>query len=601
MTAFAAILHRNEDAPLVPGIAEALSSVTGRSAAAVRLGRCALIVAPLHAGDPAAPIVTPSGSVLAGQMLFEGGRYTDCPAGEYAFASWDPVRQTLQCARDGLGIRLLYVAESTDAIVVTNVLAAALRHPRISDAQDEAALIAFLAYGGSIDEVRTCYRDIKVLPPGHTLTIDGESFDARLWRHWHFPAPDGVRRTDEAILEEYRALLANAVRDRLDRHGTSIFLSGGIDSTTMAAAAIDVAPANTLHAITTRYPRFVDDVELPFTRAAADRLGLPLTVLDADTHAPWQVDPGDPPLTAPLDEPMLADWRDALACAASHGTVSLYGEDGDALLRPPGWRALRNAASVAAIGVAAARYTLAQRRRPYVGLRWRERMGLVRRRTPSPPPWLSEEARAALDRSEPATVLGRAPEPLPPHPTRPEAQAILTSPTISRHFAATIAPETTRRRVELRFPILDTRLIRFVMSVPAIPWCQQKTLPRRAYRGRLPDEVLDRPKTPLIGFNEGLVAAWRMAHGGAVTPADAIAPFIKMDDWTRALQHGAPEAVMAAWRVCALNVWLAARSGTADRSGVGASERSERATRAEWGYGVPASERVGGPAAKPPD
>ena len=42
----------------------------------------------------------------------------------------------------------------------------------------------------------------------------------------------------------------------------------------------------------------------------------------------------------------------ALACAQRHGTVALYGEDGDALFRPPGWRPLRQTASLAQIGIA---------------------------------------------------------------------------------------------------------------------------------------------------------------------------------------------------------------------------------------------------------
>lgn len=548
MTAFAAILHRDDEPPLVPGIATTLSEVTGRPAAALTLGRCALIGAPLHADDPPSPVGTPSGAWI-GSSAEDG-----------ACAAWDGGAQTLTCRRDGLGLRLLYVAEATNAIVVTNVLSAALSHPRISGALNEKALVAFLAYGGAGDEIRTCYRDIRVVPPGHTLTIDGRSFAARLARHWRFPEADGIQRSSSRILEEYRTLLADAVRDRLDPRGTSIFLSGGIDSTTMAAAAVEVAAPGTLHAITTRYPRYVDDQELPFTRAAAARLHLPLTILDADRHVPWQGEVDDPPAPAPLDEPMLADWRDALRCAAGHGTVALYGEDGDALLRPPGWNALRRTASIGAIALAAAAYTITRRRRPYLGMRWRERLGLVPRRTHPAPAWLSADARAILTREEPATLLGQLPEPLPPHPTRPEAQAILTSTTISRHFSATIAPETTRQRIELRFPILDTRLIRFVMSVPAIPWCQQKALPRRAYRGRLPDAVLDRPKMPLIGFNEGMVAAWRSATGGrAARPAGDVARWIEAGPWTSAMEQGSAEAVMAAWRVTALESWLAGR------------------------------------------
>ena len=552
MTAFAAVLHGDGDAAPTDAVAAALSVVTGRPASTTALGRCALLTSPLHAGDPPGPVRMPSGSLMAGSKPLD--------TGEYAYAVWDPADETLLCARDGLGIRLLYVATGQNTIVVTNVLAAALRHPRIAPTVDETALIEFLAYGTSLDHARTCYRDVRVLPPGHTLTIDARSFVARMHRHWTFPVADGLRRTDADILEECRSLLAGAVRDRLEARGTAIFLSGGLDSTTIAAAACAVAPPGTLHAITTRYPRYVDDVEVPFARAAAERLALPLSIIDAGTRVPWEHDADAPPLASPLDEPMLADWRDALAHAARHGTVALYGEDGDALMRPPGWDALRNEASIGEIGLAAARYTLSRARRPYIGLRWRERLGIVRPHRFSAPAWLTADARAALDDSPPATVLGCAPEPLPPHSTRPEAQAVLTSTTIARHFAATIAPETTLRRVELRFPLLDTRIVRLVMSVPAIPWCQEKTLLRRAYRGRLPDSVLDRPKSPLIGFNEGLVAAWRQSPASDVRPpGDPIARWIDAGLWTRALQSDAADAVMTAWRVSALAAWLTPR------------------------------------------
>jgi asparagine synthase (glutamine-hydrolysing) len=596
MTAFAAVVQKRDDPAAIAAVAQALVPVTGATASSLVSGRCALLVAPLHRTDAATPVARTSGVTVVGSIVLEdpghlaltlgepdaagvpgliGAAYDrwqeQCAehlSGEYAFALWDPRQQVLVCARDGLGIRLVYIAESPEAIVVTNVLAAALRHPSIPNDLDETAMAAFLAHGGSADATRTCFRHVKVLPPGHTLTIpaDGRSRGA-LQRHWHFPLSDGRRRTTAEILEEYRTLLAGAVRDRLDAGGTSIFLSGGIDSTTMAAAATEVAPAGALHAITTRYTRYVEDVEFPYTRAAAGHLGVPLTVLDADAHEPWSVDPADPPLTAPLDEPMLADWRDALAAAAGHGTVSLYGEDGDALLRPPGWHGLRNTGSIAAIGFAAIGYALTSRRRPYVGLRWRERIGMVRAPGQPLPDWLTAEARARLDRSNGESVLGHALDPLPPHPTRREAQNVLTSTTISRNFAATIAPENTHRRVELRFPLLDTRLIRLVVSVPPIPWCQHKTLPRRAYRHRLPATILKRPKTPLSGFNEAYVAEWRRRQCGRLTtPAGPIDAWVDLRKWAGAIETGAPAAVMAAWRVGVLDGWLAARSLGTERA-----------------------------------
>ncbi len=50
-----------------------------------------------------------------------------------------------------------------------------------------------------------------------------------------------------------------------------------------------------------------------------------------------------------------------------------------------------------------------------------------------------------------------------------------------------------------RHPYLDLRVIGFLLSVPPVPWAREKLLMREAMRGRLPDAVLARRKTPLVG------------------------------------------------------------------------------------------------------
>ena len=589
MTAFAAVLHKRGGPPSIAGVGDALRSVYGSTPNLVERGACALLAAPLHHGDPGS--CTGATSTVVGGVVLEGkrelaaaldegrsasaialvaaaharwgDRFTEHLSGEYAFALWDSRSETFVCARDGMGLRLLYVADSADTLIVTNVLAAALSHPAIDSDIDEGALVEFLYCGGAQDATRTCYRHIQVLPAGHTLSIDVRRNATRMHRHWHFPRPDPAPpQSDGAVLEQYRSALADAVRDRIDDRGTSIFLSGGIDSTTIAATARRVAAPGSLHAITARYPGYATDDELPYARAAATHLDLPLTVIDANRHGAWPLPGPSHPTPEPLDEPMLADWLDAVGCAASHGSVALYGEDGDALFCPPGWRALRTASSTISIVSATARYVVAERQRPYLGLRWRERLGIrPARRASAMPRWLTQAAREALAGREAATILGHRPEPLTPHPTRPAAQDRLTAATYCRDFALTIAPELTRQRLELRFPLFDTRLVCLVLSLPAIPWCQHKALPRRAYQGRLPQHVLDRPKTVLTGFNEAVVAAWRRSARGPLTLDERIAPLIDRDEWNRVVAEGSPEAVMTAWRALALNAWVA----TADR------------------------------------
>src|SRR5881409_274663 len=51
--------------------------------------------------------------------------------------------------------------------------------------------------------------------------------------------------------------------------------------------------------------------------------------------------------------------------------------------------------------------------------------------------------------------------------------------------------------LEARHPFVDLRLLRYMLAVPAVPWCRAKFLVRRAMRGVLPDAVLRRPKSPL--------------------------------------------------------------------------------------------------------
>ena len=184
-------------------------------------------------------------------------------------------------------------------------------------------------------------------------------------------------------------------------------------------------------------------------------------------------------------------------------------------------------------------------------------MSMPSRQTPSivPPRWLTPEAVRLLQHEEAETLFGQRPMLLPSHPTRSRLQDRLTS-TVPQ-FAETIGPEVTRQPLEIRLPILDTRVLRFVVSVPAIPWCQHKELPRAAYRGILPDQILDRPKTPAVGFYEALVQSWRERIGGHL-PVTSFIPreWIDWTAWHETLSAGRPSDVMMGWHVVQLDAWL---------------------------------------------
>ena len=56
-----------------------------------------------------------------------------------------------------------------------------------------------------------------------------------------------------------------------------------------------------------------------------------------------------------------------------------------------------------------------------------------------------------------------------------------------------------RVNLENRAPMLDVRMLTFLLRLPPVPWCMKKELCRRAMKGALPQSVLSRPKTPFPG------------------------------------------------------------------------------------------------------
>jgi asparagine synthase (glutamine-hydrolysing) len=581
MTAFAAVLYppgAPRPAHELLGVAAALGAVTRHRARSVLAGRCALMLAPLHHDDPRAPVVHAGGTVAIGQALFEDGRalnrtlglqddahalstaaaaylkwgdrFTERLSGEFAFAVWDEASDRLICARDGLGVRLLYVAEGRETLVATNVVGAALAHPAISSDVDPVSLVSFLSVGDSGDPSATAHRAVNAVPEGHTVAIGGRAA-ATLRRHWSIPEARPIDARPADIVEGYRAVLASAVADRLGGRRTAIFLSGGIDSTSIAAAA---AGRGDMRAFTIEYRRFGWCDELRYAREAATALGLPLSVVPGDDRDPLTA--SAPAL--PVDEPSLNDWRHAMQAGSAYASVGLWGEDGDSLFQPAAARELLRAESPLRIARAAVSYALSTGRRPYLGLRLRERLG-VSKTVATSAAWITAGATSLLQRSRAPVLAGLRPDPLPFHRTRSVAHRRLTT-NIARSFAITIAGETTGAPIELRFPLLDSRVIRYVFSVPSIPWCQHKTLPRTAYSDLLPRSIVDRPKTPVVGFNEWLVAKWRDA--ASLRPELAAVPleWIDVDRWQAALARGSAAETMAAWRVLLLDQWLASTS-----------------------------------------
>jgi|SRR5579859_6986179 len=154
--------------------------------------------------------------------------------GMFAFAIWDAKAHRLFLARDPMGIKPLYYAQSgcyfLFASEVRTLLGTGLLPRRI----DRAGLTNFLTFGSAYEPL-TLIADIKSLPPGHTLIWEGGAL--RQSGYWDLAStPSEMSATQGATALEIKALLYDAVRSQLVSDvPVGVFLSGGIDSSALVS------------------------------------------------------------------------------------------------------------------------------------------------------------------------------------------------------------------------------------------------------------------------------------------------------------------------------------------------------------------------------
>jgi asparagine synthase (glutamine-hydrolysing) len=165
-----------------------------------------------------------------------GEQCVDHLRGMFAFAIWDRPRRQLFIARDRLGVKPLYYAQTHDgslyfaseikALLATGVIKAAINYEVLPD---------YLANHAPSGEA-TLFRGIKRLLPGHTLTWrDGATEIKRYW-DISFQRDESDSRTDADYIAEWSELFRDSVRLRLMADvPLGMFLSGGIDSSAIAA------------------------------------------------------------------------------------------------------------------------------------------------------------------------------------------------------------------------------------------------------------------------------------------------------------------------------------------------------------------------------
>lgn len=160
--------------------------------------------------------------------------------GMFAFALWDGKEKRLVLARDRLGIKPLYYIESGKGLIFASEPKALLAHPDVSAKLNMEALKKYLVLE-FIPSPHSIFQGIEKLLPGHILI--NEKGRARIERYWGLSYTKCGPPTEDEAADDLLHLLRSSVSLRLRSDvPLGVFLSGGIDSSTVAAVMAECAP-----------------------------------------------------------------------------------------------------------------------------------------------------------------------------------------------------------------------------------------------------------------------------------------------------------------------------------------------------------------------
>jgi asparagine synthase (glutamine-hydrolysing) len=199
--------------------------------------------------------------------------------GMFAFAIWDEQRRGLFVARDPFGIKPLYYADDGGTIRFASQVKALLKGGHVDVSPDAAGHVGFYLWG-HVPEPYTLYQGIRALPAGSMMWVDTAG---RKEARQYFNVTDELVHATaaaftwsrEEIHERLRAALLDSVRHHLISDvPVGVFLSAGLDSTTLVATASELS-AKDLHTVTLGFREFqgTENDEVPLAERVAQHYG----------------------------------------------------------------------------------------------------------------------------------------------------------------------------------------------------------------------------------------------------------------------------------------------------------------------------------------
>ena len=437
--------------------------------------------------------------------------------GMFAFALWDEKKQLLLLARDRVGIKPLYYANTGGSLLFGSEIKALLADAGVRRSINPRSIDRFFTYG-YLPGRETLLEGVYKLDPGHYLTARGGLIEDRQYWDLNFKV-DPRRANFGEALDELRDLLRRTVKSHMISDvPVGVLLSGGVDSTGILRYAVEQTD-KPVHTFTVGFAgeEFAD--ERPFARLAAKRFGaehheITMTAEDFLEFLPKYAWHMEEPVFEP---PAVALYYVSRLARESGVKVLLSGEGGDeAFGGYPNYRNLLLLERLKAL-FGPAKGLLRIGLKALSGVGW-ERVGkyvelvdptlseYYLSRTATPDSDLIRLKSSLYTPEFAETLRGEIPD----LPTRSLFSRLGDGPLLDKMLyvdTKTWLPDdllvkadkmTMATSVELRVPLLDFQVLEFAASLPADSkvrgWTTKRIL-KAALEDSIPREIIGRKKT----------------------------------------------------------------------------------------------------------
>src|SRR6478736_6107256 len=541
------------------------SSLTSLEAAHLRVK--AMLRSLSHRGPDATSQVDTDIAVIPGLYLEDGEAFAKRLVGAFAIAVWDPRNRRLTLVRDRAGERPLFYANNGNEIIFATEIAALVGHNGLHVSLDQEALRKYLQFG-IFPSPDTPFGEIRKVAPGQFIQFDIGGMRRKSYWRWQ------IRETAKQppSLDTFDETFRNAIGRQTDVDvDFGVFLSGGIDSSLVAAVVRSLHPTRPLKAYTLRFEEQSFN-EGRFAAAVAKQLKMELVTVQVK---PADLQDGLKSLIRMVGEP-LADpaWIPTTLLAqraAQDNKMALVGEGADELfggyptyiavrvaerfVQLPNWLRVTICRVVEALPLSEKKVTISFLLKRFVqGANWN---GMTRHRL-----WVSNITPALLRR------LGVAPIGLDSNDAggadlidraqQWDLETLLAEGLLTKADRASMSSA-----LELRAPFLDEAVMEFAKSLRVedrVHGFKTKVFLKRYARRYLPNNIVNRRKrglsVPISSWLRGPLKEWAIStlEKGHLEQL-GIPTSAAMELFSEHCQRKADHA-RAVWTLLVLGEWL---------------------------------------------